>query len=89
MRRAVEYEIRLSYHDRIQKTLPESMHAPEVGVLPAGAPAPEYDYDDPSMFYLLPAKLTILTDHLQAILIMILLNLCSAYFEAVPMSPTS
>jgi hypothetical protein len=27
MRRAIEFEIRLAYHDRILKTLPESMQA--------------------------------------------------------------
>lgn len=47
MRRAVAYEIRLSYYERILKTLPEAMHAPEVNVMPAQAPGPEYDYDDP------------------------------------------
>lgn len=48
IRRAVEYEIRLSYHDRVLKTLPEAMIAPDAGVLPTQAPGPEYDYDDPS-----------------------------------------
>ncbi|KIJ26031.1 hypothetical protein M422DRAFT_272943 [Sphaerobolus stellatus SS14] len=48
VRRATEYEVRLAYHDRILKTLPEAMSAPEAGVMPAQAPGPEFDYDDPS-----------------------------------------
>ena len=47
MRRAVRYEVRLSYHDRIMKTLPEAMHAPDAQVMAAQPPGPEYDYDDP------------------------------------------
>lgn len=47
MRRAVEYEIRLSYFDRIVKTLPESMQSPDAEVLPAEPPGPTFTYDDP------------------------------------------
>ncbi|KAF8583944.1 hypothetical protein K439DRAFT_1411525 [Ramaria rubella] len=46
MRRAVQYEVRLSYHDRVMKTLPESMHAPEAEVMSAQPPGPEYEFDD-------------------------------------------
>ncbi|KAI0052632.1 cap binding protein 80-PB [Auriscalpium vulgare] len=48
MHRALEIEIRLSYLDRILKTLPEAFHDPAQGALPEQAPGPEYDYDDPS-----------------------------------------
>ncbi|KAJ3533816.1 hypothetical protein NM688_g7231 [Phlebia brevispora] len=47
MRRAVDYEIRLSYYDRIFKTLPEPMQAPDSLVLPPEAPGPGYEYEDP------------------------------------------
>jgi hypothetical protein len=47
--RAVEYEIRLSYHDRILKTLPEAMHVPDACVIPEQAPGPDFEYDDPCM----------------------------------------
>ena len=47
MRRAVEYEIRLSYYDRIAKTLPEQMQSPDAYVLPDMAPGPAFTYDDP------------------------------------------
>ncbi|KAJ4471983.1 MIF4G like-domain-containing protein [Lentinula aciculospora] len=48
MRTAVEYEIRLSYYDRIVKSLPEAMHTPEAYVLPKQAPGPDFMYDDSS-----------------------------------------
>ncbi|TCD60345.1 hypothetical protein EIP91_010329 [Steccherinum ochraceum] len=51
MRRAVEYEIRLSYYDRIVKTLPEQMQSPDAGVLPPGTPGPSFAYDDPASPY--------------------------------------
>lgn len=47
MRRAVEFEIRLSYFDRVLKTLPEPMQSGDAGVMPAEAPGPDFDYDDP------------------------------------------
>ena len=48
MRRAVEFEIRLAYHERIMKTLPESMQAPDAYTIPGQAPGPAYEYEDPS-----------------------------------------
>ncbi|KAF9457993.1 MIF4G like-domain-containing protein [Collybia nuda] len=48
MRRALEFEIRLSYHDRILKTLPEAMQAPDAFTIPEQAPGPDFEYDDPS-----------------------------------------
>lgn len=47
MRRVVELEIRLSYHDRIKGTLPEPMQDPAGGILPADAEAPYYPFEDP------------------------------------------
>jgi nuclear cap-binding protein subunit 1 len=52
MRRAVEFEIRLSYHDRILKTLPEVMQAEDAGIIQDQAPGPDFEYDDPSMLHL-------------------------------------
>jgi nuclear cap-binding protein subunit 1 len=49
IRRALRYEVRLSYHDRIMKTLPEAMQSPEADVMAAQPPGPEYEYDDPGM----------------------------------------
>lgn len=48
MRRALEYEIRLSYYDRIVKSLPEAMHPPEAHTLPVEAPGPNFMFEDPS-----------------------------------------
>ncbi|KAG8743985.1 hypothetical protein FRC10_011059 [Ceratobasidium sp. 414] len=48
MRRVVDFEIRLSYYDRVAKTLPEPMTDPEAGVLPAQAPGPTFAYEDPN-----------------------------------------
>jgi hypothetical protein len=50
MRRAIEFEIRLAYHDRILKTLPESMQAKNAYVISEQAPGPAYEYEDPSKF---------------------------------------
>lgn len=50
MRRAVEYEIRLSYYDRVLRTLPEAMAEPSVQVMPESAPGPEFEYEEPGMF---------------------------------------
>jgi hypothetical protein len=47
MRKAVEYEIRLAYYDRISRTLPEDFQKPEAQILPDKAPGPDYEYDDP------------------------------------------
>ncbi|KAF8629608.1 hypothetical protein AX15_003350 [Amanita polypyramis BW_CC] len=51
MQRAIEYEMRLSYHERILKTLPEAMQAPDVCIIPEQAPGPNFEYDDPSHPY--------------------------------------
>ncbi|KAJ7667559.1 armadillo-type protein [Mycena polygramma] len=48
MRRALEFEIRLSYHDRILKTLPPEMQAPEGHTIIEQAPGPDFEYDDPA-----------------------------------------
>ncbi|KAI0751203.1 cap binding protein 80-PB [Daedaleopsis nitida] len=48
MRRAVEYEIRLSYYDRILRIIPEAMAEPEVRVMPDGAPGPEFEFEEPT-----------------------------------------
>ena len=47
MRRAVEYEIRLSYYDRILRTLPEGMSESGAQVMPETAPGPEFEYEEP------------------------------------------
>ena len=47
MREAVEYEIRLSYHDRIMRTLPEAMTEPTAQVLSVSAPGPDFEYEEP------------------------------------------
>lgn len=49
MRRAIEFEIRLAYHDRILKTLPESMQTKEAYVIADQAPSPAYEYEDPGI----------------------------------------
>ncbi len=49
MRRAIEFETRLAYHDRILRTLPESMQAKEAYVIAHQAPSPAYEYEDPGM----------------------------------------
>ena len=48
MRRALELEVRLAYYDRILKTLPEGMQAPEALVMPAEAPGYEFEYESGS-----------------------------------------
>ncbi|QRV73093.1 eukaryotic translation initiation factor 4G [Ceratobasidium sp. AG-Ba] len=48
MRRVVDFEIRLSYYDRVVKTLPPPMADPKAGVLPAQAPGPTFAYENPS-----------------------------------------
>lgn len=48
MRRALEFEMRLSYHDRILKTLPPVMQEEDANVIPAQAPGPDFDYEEPS-----------------------------------------
>lgn len=46
MRRALEFEIRLSYYERIAKTLPEPMQPADAYTLPEQAPSPNFEYDD-------------------------------------------
>lgn len=46
IRRAVESEMRLSYHDRILKTLPEAMQN-DPSVIASRQPGPEAEYEDP------------------------------------------
>src|SRR5487761_1163890 len=48
--RALELEIRLSYYDRILKTLPQQFQEPSAGAMPDQAPGPTYEYEDPSLF---------------------------------------
>ena len=45
MRRVVELEVRLAYHDRIMQTLPESMLAEGSGVISAEPPEPVWPYE--------------------------------------------
>jgi nuclear cap-binding protein subunit 1 len=45
MRRALELEIRLSYYDRIMKTLPEQMQTPDAQVMPAEVPGYDFEYE--------------------------------------------
>lgn len=70
MRRALEFEIRLSYHDRILKTLPPVMQEEDANVIAAQAPGPDFDYEEPSMFQVLAlSALLILTPHYHIIII--------------------
>ncbi|ESK93122.1 cap binding protein 80-pb [Moniliophthora roreri MCA 2997] len=48
IRRALELEIRLSYYDRIAKSIPQEMHPAEAFCLPSQAPGPDFEYDDPA-----------------------------------------
>jgi hypothetical protein len=54
IRRVVEFEVRLAYHDRILKTLPPQMQEPEACVITESAPSPAYEYEDPCKFTKLP-----------------------------------
>lgn len=47
IRRVVEFEIRLAYHERVFKTLPPEMQDPEACVISGQAPAAAFDYEDP------------------------------------------
>ncbi|EIN10194.1 hypothetical protein PUNSTDRAFT_43188 [Punctularia strigosozonata HHB-11173 SS5] len=47
-RRALEFEIRLAYYDRIMKSLPPPFQDPENGTMADQAPGPDFEYDDPS-----------------------------------------
>lgn len=46
MRRAVEYEIRLSYHDRVLRILPPRMAETDAQVISEEAPGPEFEYEE-------------------------------------------
>ncbi|KAH6896461.1 cap binding protein 80-PB [Coprinopsis sp. MPI-PUGE-AT-0042] len=48
MRRAIEFEIRLAYHERIWKTLPEAMQGADAYVIPETGPSPAFEYEDPT-----------------------------------------
>lgn len=48
MRRAIEFEIRLAYHERIFKTLPEQMQEADAYTIPDNGPTPAFEYEDPS-----------------------------------------
>ncbi|KAI9572404.1 MIF4G like-domain-containing protein [Boletus coccyginus] len=50
MRRAIELEMRLSYHDRVLKTLPEPMQT-DPNVIASQPPGPNFEYEDPSNPY--------------------------------------
>ncbi|KAF9242931.1 MIF4G like-domain-containing protein [Melanogaster broomeanus] len=50
VRRAIVFEIRLSYHDRILKTLPEPMQT-DRNVIAVQAPGPQFEYEDPENPY--------------------------------------
>jgi nuclear cap-binding protein subunit 1 len=59
MRRAVESEVRLAYHDRILKTLPEAMRTPDAQVIAEQSPGPEFDFDHPGLsFFSSPSPIT-------------------------------
>ncbi len=45
MRRVVESEIRLAYHDRIMQTLPDAMLAEGAGVISSEPPEPVWPYE--------------------------------------------
>jgi len=47
IRRVVEFEIRLAYHERIFKTLPPPMQEPDAFVISEQAPVPAFEYEDP------------------------------------------
>ncbi|KAI0034391.1 MIF4G like-domain-containing protein [Vararia minispora EC-137] len=51
VRYALELEVRLSYFDRILKTLPPQFQDSAAGAVSDQAPGPEYGFDDPSVPY--------------------------------------
>ncbi|KAH9991616.1 MIF4G like-domain-containing protein [Russula compacta] len=46
--RALQLEIRLSYYDRVLKTLPQPFQESSAGAMPDQAPGPTYEYEDPT-----------------------------------------
>jgi nuclear cap-binding protein subunit 1 len=57
--RALELEVRLSYYDRVLKTLPLPFQEPSAGAMPDQAPGPTYEYEDPSMFFLFSTPVSV------------------------------
>lgn len=47
IRRVIDLETRLAYHDRIVKTLPEDFVAAGANCVPESAPGPDFEYEDP------------------------------------------
>lgn len=64
MRRVVELEVRLSYHDRIKGTLPEPMRDPAAGIIGEEAEAPVFDYGNPGKSLLSPLCSTVVESSL-------------------------
>jgi hypothetical protein len=62
MRRVVELEIRLSYHDRIKGTLPEAMQDPTAGILAEDPEAPYYPFEDPGEWRVRARRLALPAD---------------------------
>lgn len=56
IRRAVDFEIRLSYYDRVVKTLPEAYRDPDLNAIASQAPGPNFEYDEPGNSYLCPVS---------------------------------
>ncbi|KAF9510764.1 hypothetical protein BS47DRAFT_1331566 [Hydnum rufescens UP504] len=56
IRRVIELETRLAYHDRIVKTLPEAFLASEAKCIHETPPGPDFDYDDPQHHFHEPAQ---------------------------------
>ncbi|KIM25191.1 hypothetical protein M408DRAFT_331298 [Serendipita vermifera MAFF 305830] len=56
MRRTLELEIRLSYYDRIMKTLPEPMQSPDAQVMPTEVPGYDFEYESSSNSYYTAAE---------------------------------
>lgn len=69
VRRAIELEVRLSYHDRILKTLPEPMQT-DPNVIATQSPGPSFEYEDPGKFTQLTpiVALSSLTIHSESLL---------------------
>ena len=56
MRRAIEFEIRLAYHERIFKTLPEAMQGADAYTITESGPTPAFEYKDPPTDTTMPLK---------------------------------
>lgn len=48
IRRVLEIEVRLSYHDRILRSIPESFRSPDAAVISDQSPGPDFAYGDPN-----------------------------------------